>query len=150
MFATCSQQPTQVPYPIANINIHPTQVVLVTKRGGIVTLDNDLNISHELSCDEEEDRFLRSFSYPRTRCTFIPNDVPNFGELLVLFLVRRDAIRVRVLRLDDGDGVTQIASVELTSNMVSCARQGPPQFSYLCRRLRISRSVNLETSVCCV
>lgn len=117
-----SRNPSQVPYPILKIDVHPTQVVLTSKRGAIIALNDDLNISHELSCDDEEDRFLRSFSYPRTRCTFLPDDIPSLGEILVLFLVRRDTIRVRVLRVDKGDGVVQIASVELASNAVSCTQ----------------------------
>lgn len=81
-----------------------------------------MNISNELSCDDEEDQFLRSFSYPRTRCTFLPNGIPTLGEILVLFLVRRNAICVRVLHLDQGGGVTQAASVGLTSDTVSFIR----------------------------
>jgi hypothetical protein len=134
MFFFCSRIPTQVPYPIANINIHPTQVVLVSKRGDVVTLDNDLNVSNEIDCDEEEDRFLRSFSYPRTRCTFLPNDIPAVGEILVLFLVRRDAIRVRVLASSSGDGVTQIASVELNSDVVSRIQPKATSVLKLCRQ----------------
>ncbi|KAF9644503.1 hypothetical protein BDM02DRAFT_3190540 [Thelephora ganbajun] len=107
----------KMPHPIANINIHPTQVVLVFKRGDIIILDNDLNISNEFGCDDEGDRVLRSFSYPRTRCTFLPNETPALGEILVLFLALRDAIRVRVLRLAREDGITQVASVELNCNV---------------------------------
>jgi len=91
----------------------------VSKQGDIATLDDDLSISNETDRDDDEDRFLRSFSYPRTRCTFLPNDVPAVGEILVLFLARRDVIRVRVLRLAREDGVTQIASMELNSDIVS-------------------------------
>ena len=91
----------------------------MSKRGDIITLDNDLNISNEISRDDEEDRFLRSFSYPRIKCTFLPSDTPAVGEIMVLFLARRDAVRVRVLRLAREDGVTQVASVELNSNGVS-------------------------------
>jgi hypothetical protein len=112
-----------VSHTIANINIHPTQVVLVSKRGDVITLDNDLNVSNEIDREDEQDRFLRSFSYPRTRCTFLPNDIPGVGEILVLFLTRRNAVRVRVLRLAQGDGVTQVASVELNPNAVSRVRQ---------------------------
>jgi len=111
-----------VPHPVADIVIHPSQVVLVTKRGDVITLDNDLNVSNELDPDDGEDRFMRSFSYPRTRCTFLPNDIPPFGEIMVLFLARRDAIRIRVLRLAREDGVTQVTSVELDSNIVSYIR----------------------------
>ena len=100
----------------------------------MITLDNDLNISHELGRDDEEDLFLRSFSYPRTRCTFLPNDVPAVGEILVLFLARRDATHVRILRLSQRDGVTQIASVELNSNVVSRIQpKGAPALN-LCRQ----------------
>ena len=123
MFSPRLRNLTKVLYPIANVNIHPTQVVLVSKRGDIITLNGDLDVSNELSCDDEGDRFLRSFSYPRARCTFLPNDIPTLGEVLVLFLVRRDAIYVRVLCLDQGDGVTHTASVELTSDTVSCIGQ---------------------------
>ena len=91
----------------------------MSKRGDITALDDDLNISSEIGRDDEEDQFLRSFSYPRTRCTFIPNDTPGVGEILVLFLARKDAIRVRVLCIAREDGITQIASVELNSNVVS-------------------------------
>lgn len=94
----------------------------MSKRGDIITLDNDLNISNEIDRDDEEDRFLRSFSYPRTRCTFLPNDIPGVGEILVLFLARRNAVRVRILRLAQGDGATQVASVELNLNAVSCIK----------------------------
>lgn len=91
----------------------------MSKRGDITALDNDLNISNETDRDDKEDRFLRSFSYPRARCTFLPNDIPAVGEILVLFLARRDTIRVRVLRLAQEDGITQVASVELDHNVVS-------------------------------
>lgn len=128
MPSSCSRDPTQVPCPIANINIHPTRIVLVSKRGDITTLNDDLDISNELNCDDEEDRFLRSFTYPRARCTFLPNDIPTLGEILVLFLVRRNVIRVRVLHLDQGDGVAQNASVELTSNIVSCIQPKASSF----------------------
>ena len=92
----------------------------MSKWGDIIALDKDLNASNEIGHSDEEDQFLRSFSYPRTRCTFIPNDTPAIGEILVLFLARRDAVRVRVLRMAREDGITQIASVELNSNVVSC------------------------------
>ena len=91
----------------------------MSKLGDIITLDSDMSISSEIDRDDEEDRFLRSFSYPRTRCTFLPNDIPGVGEVLVLFLARRNAVRVRILRLAQGDGTTQVASVELNPNAVS-------------------------------
>ena len=91
----------------------------MSKWGDIITLDHDLSISNEIDRDDDEDRFLRSFSYPRTGCSFLPNDIPGVGEILVLFLARRNAVRVRVLRLAQGDGATQVASVELNSNTVS-------------------------------
>lgn len=78
-----------------------------------------MNISNDVDPDDEEDQFLRSFSYPRTKCTFLPNDIPAIGEIVVLFLVRRGIVRVRVLRLGRGDGVTQVASVGLNPNVVS-------------------------------
>ena len=91
----------------------------MSRRGDIITLDNDLNISNEIDRDDEEDQFLRSFSYPRTRCTFLPNDIHGVGEVLVLFLARRNTVRVRVLHLAQGNGATQVASVELNPNAVS-------------------------------
>ena len=94
----------------------------MSKRGDVITLDNGLNVSNKLSRDDEEDRLLRSFSFPRTRCTFLPNDTPAFGEILVLFLARGDVIRLRVLHLTQGGGITQVASVELTSSVVSCVQ----------------------------
>lgn len=81
-----------------------------------------MNISNEIDRDDEEDRFLRSFSYPRTRCTFLPNDIPGVGEILVLFLAQRNAVRVRILRLAQGDEATQVASVGLDLNAVSCIK----------------------------
>lgn len=81
-----------------------------------------MNISNEIDRDDEEDRFLRSFSYPRTRCTFLPNDIPGVGEILVLFLAQRNAVRVRILRLAQGDEATQVASVGLDLNVVSCIK----------------------------
>ena len=109
----------QVPYPIANISAQPTQIVLVSKRGDIITLDRDLNISNELSRDDNGDLFLRSFSYPAARCAFLPNDIQPLGEILALFLARKGTIRVRVVHLDQGGGVVQIASVELSFDTVS-------------------------------
>ena len=121
-------------YAIASINVHSTQVVLVSKQGDIITLDNDLSVSNETDRDDEEDRFLLSFSYPRARCTFLPNDTPAVGEILVLFLVRRDAIRVRVLRLGREDGVAQVASVELKSTVVSRIQSAVTSVLKLCRQ----------------
>ena len=106
----------------------------MSKRGDIITLDNDLNISNEIGRDDEEDRFLRSFSYPRIRCTFLPNDTPVAGEILVLFLARRDAIRVHVLRLAQEDGVTQVVSMELNPNGVSHIQSVAASVLKLCRQ----------------
>jgi len=124
----------QVPHPVANIHIHPTQVVLVSIHGDIITLDKDLNVSGQLDRDDEEAQFLRSFSYPRTRCTFLPNDIPAAGEILVLFLARRDTIFVRVLRLAQEDGITHVASVGLGSNTVSRTHPKVTSALKLCRQ----------------
>lgn len=94
----------------------------MSKRGDIITLDDSLNISNETGRGDDEDLLLQSFSYPRTRCTFLPNDIPAVGEILVLLLVRRGAIRVRVLRLAREDGIAQLVSVELNSSVVSCTQ----------------------------
>ena len=123
-----------MPYAIASINVHSTQVVLVSKQGDIITLDNDLSTSNETGRDDEEDRFLLSFSYPRARCTFLPNDIPAVGEILVLFLVRRDAILVRVLRLAREEGVTQVVSVELKSTVVSRIQPAVTSILKFCRQ----------------
>lgn len=93
-----------------------------------------MNVSSELDRVDAEDRLLRSFSYPATRCTFLPNDIPALGEILVLFLARKGAIHVRVLCLSQGDGVTQIASMELNSNMVSRIRSNAIPVPKLCRQ----------------
>ena len=106
----------------------------MSKRGDILTLDDDLNISNQTDRDDDKDQLLRSFSYPRTRCTFLPNDIPAVGEILVLFLIRRDAIRVRVLRLAREDGITQVASVELNSNVVSRTQPRAASALKLCRQ----------------
>ena len=122
----------------------------MSKRGDIITLDNDLNISNEIGRDDEEDQFLRSFSYPRTRCTFLPDDTPAVGEVLILFLARRGVICVRILRLAQEDGVTHVASVELGSDLVSCTQPKATSILKLRRQQRTSRVVNPETSVFCV
>lgn len=119
----------------------------MSKRGDVVTLDNDLNISNELDPDDEEERFLRSFSYPRTKCTFLPNDVPAFGEILVLFLARGDVMRMRVFHLAREEGVIQVASVELNSNTVSYIRPKATSALKLCRLQQTSHVVNPGISV---
>jgi len=40
----------------------------------------------------------------------------------VLFLARRNTVRVLILRLAQGDGATQVASAELNPNAVSRAQ----------------------------
>lgn len=106
----------------------------MSKRGDIIILDDSMNILNELGPDDEGGRFLRSFSYPRTRCTFLPNDSPAVGEIMVLFLARGDAIRIRVLCLTQEDGVTQVASIELNSSAVSHIQQEATPFLRLYRQ----------------
>ena len=123
-----------MPHLIAKIDIHPTHVVLLYKRGDIIVLDDDMNVFSELGREDAEDQFLRSFSYPRTRCTFLPNDIPALGEILVQFLARQGATHVRVLLPAQGDGVTQIASMQLNSNMVSPIQSNATPVLKLCRQ----------------
>lgn len=140
----------QVASTVVNIHTHPTQVVSVSKRGDVIALNYDLNISNELGREDEDDRLLRSFSYPRAKCTFLQNDISVHSEIIVLFLTRNDTVYVRVLGMDQEHGIIQIASVPLTQNTASRIQPLSALVLNLCRQSWTSHSVDLEILAYCV
>jgi hypothetical protein len=95
-------------------------MLLLSPEGSLTVTDSDLNIQKTLPAANDEDRLLRVFEYPRSKCSdLLPFSVDSTGLVLVLAIKRGAAAFLRLLSVED-EGITDFGTAEIFSAKVSC------------------------------
>ncbi|KAG6812938.1 hypothetical protein H0H92_015258 [Tricholoma furcatifolium] len=135
----------------------PTRILAQSSEAELTLLDTDLNIKNTWPSSKDADSSLKTFFYARTSCSFLPaQTAPHTGAIIVSADAAKDSIRVRILSIDDSDGISELShsSLPLKSDHIvdlSCSPTGFLSFltrdgTWSCYRIEPTDSGSCELS----